>query len=320
MAILPPLAYVGALSLVFLGTYVAVIVEVGAIDIASGWHLGRDMFAALSIGHLLLVVFLAPAVTVGAFTVEKEQRTLPVLLTTPVRPRQIILGKLLASTAHVTLLVWCSIPVTALCFVLGGLSPIEIILSYLLILVTAFTLAMLGLCVSAHSATSAGATLAAYAIMLTVLGGTAAAELVGPAAHSVRATLYSLPILFCIVTLARGLKPDITGTSALWWRVLLLMLAVGALVAVLRNVGGGSSSTASLNPIAAMVVLTLPDVAGQCNIAQASYAAAIPAFLLIGLALGIDVERVITGHFVSKPYHSLADLRRIDRLGQLDKQ
>ena len=75
----------------------------------------------------LLVVFLAPAFTAGAISLEREKQTLDLLATTPISSLAIVLGKLASALTFVFLLILSSIPLTALVFMFGGVSPDDLI-------------------------------------------------------------------------------------------------------------------------------------------------------------------------------------------------
>ncbi len=57
----------------------------------------------------------APSFAAGAITGEKERKTYEMLLASPMRPGSIVLGKLVASLAHLAVLVFCSLPIVMIC-------------------------------------------------------------------------------------------------------------------------------------------------------------------------------------------------------------
>ena len=80
-------------------------------------QIGREVFIGLLMFQTLLVVFLAPAFTAGAISLEREKQTLDLLATTPICSLAIVLGKLASALTYVFLLILASIPLTALVFV-----------------------------------------------------------------------------------------------------------------------------------------------------------------------------------------------------------
>ena len=95
--------------------------------------------------QLFFVTLLAPAFTAGIITGEREKQTYDLLMTTLLRPRSIILGKLGAALAWLLLLVLAVVPVASLSFILGGVAPEELILSLVVILAATFWYGAIGL-------------------------------------------------------------------------------------------------------------------------------------------------------------------------------
>jgi ABC-type transport system involved in multi-copper enzyme maturation permease subunit len=106
---------------------------------------GKAVFAAVLGVEVFLVIFIAPAFTAGAITGEKERQTYDLLRTTLLPARWFVAGKLFSALSYVILLIIASIPLQSIAFLLGGLSPEELILSQILILLGAVTFAMFGL-------------------------------------------------------------------------------------------------------------------------------------------------------------------------------
>ena len=110
--------------------------------------IGQTIFAGLLMLETLQVVFLAPAATAGAISLEREKQTLGLLVTTPISSLAIVLGKLLSALTYVFLLIAASIPLTAVVFVFGGVGPEDVVRGYVVLLVTALGLGAFGLCCS----------------------------------------------------------------------------------------------------------------------------------------------------------------------------
>jgi ABC-type transport system involved in multi-copper enzyme maturation permease subunit len=117
---------------------------------------GKAMFAAVLGVEVFLVIFIAPAFTAGAITGEKERQTYDLLRTTLLPANWFVLGKLLSALSYVFLLIFASIPLQSISFLLGGLSLEELVIGQLLVLVAAVTFALFGLyCSSAMRSTLA---------------------------------------------------------------------------------------------------------------------------------------------------------------------
>jgi len=134
--------------------------------------IGRGVFSALMMLETLLVVALAPAFTAGAISLEREKQTLDMLATTPISSLSIVVAKLFSALTYLFILVFASIPLTALVFVFGGVAPDDVVRGYLVLLATAIGLGALGLFFSALVKRTQAATIATYFGVLFVTLGT----------------------------------------------------------------------------------------------------------------------------------------------------
>ena len=134
--------------------------------------IGQEIFGALLIVETLLVVFLAPAMTAGAISLEREKQTLDMLATTPISSLAIVIGKLLSALTYVFILIVASIPLTAMVFVFGGVGPDEVLRGYVVLFVTAIGLGSLGLFISALMQRTQAATVVTFFGVLALTMGT----------------------------------------------------------------------------------------------------------------------------------------------------
>lgn len=130
-------------------------------------ELGRNMFFVVLMAQSVMVALITPAITAGTITIEREQRSYELLVTTPLLPGDVIRGKLSAAVSFVVLLLTASLPLVSLSFLVGGVSPAEIFFSYVIIALSAFVYGALGIFWSAALKSTAVATVVSY---LTVLG------------------------------------------------------------------------------------------------------------------------------------------------------
>jgi ABC-2 type transport system permease protein len=91
-----------------------------------GWQFGVELFLTLAYSQLALLLLMAPIFSAGALTIEKEQRTLPGLLTSLLGSVQIWWGKFAASLMFILLLLVIGIPVLSAVFAFGGVGPWEV--------------------------------------------------------------------------------------------------------------------------------------------------------------------------------------------------
>jgi ABC-type transport system involved in multi-copper enzyme maturation permease subunit len=142
----------------------------GTAALASA-QIGQGIFIAMLMLETLLVIALAPAFTAGAISLEREKQTLDMLATTPVSSLSIVLGKLLSALTYLFILVFASIPLTAMVFVFGGVSPDDVVRGYTVLLATALGLGSVGLFCSALMKRTQAATIATYFGVLAVTIG-----------------------------------------------------------------------------------------------------------------------------------------------------
>lgn len=88
---------------------------------------GRSLFIQFNQWQMAGWLILAPLLTAGTIAGERERGLLENLLLAPLTTRQIVHGKWLSSLALAALLLLVPLPVAALCFQMGGLSPEEFV-------------------------------------------------------------------------------------------------------------------------------------------------------------------------------------------------
>lgn len=135
----------------------------------SSSRIGQQFFLWIAWVQAFLVAFITPAVTSGAITVEKEQRTLEMLEMTRLPASAVVAGKLFSAVGFVGLLLVSSLPLTCLCFFLGGVSPQQVITAYLLLFGGSFVAGALGLVWSCLAASTTAAVIYTYASLFVPL-------------------------------------------------------------------------------------------------------------------------------------------------------
>jgi ABC-type transport system involved in multi-copper enzyme maturation permease subunit len=144
---------------------------------------GKAVFAAVLAAEVFLVIFVGPAFTSGAISGEKERQTYDLLRTTLLPARALVSGKLISALSYVYLLILVSVPLQSIAFMLGGVSPIEVLLSQFLVGLSAVTFALIGLFFSSAMRSTLTATITTFgaAMFLTfavpMFAGIAAAVL-----------------------------------------------------------------------------------------------------------------------------------------------
>jgi ABC-type transport system involved in multi-copper enzyme maturation permease subunit len=165
--------------------------------------IGREIVTALTFVQMCLIVVFSPGLTCASFSGEFEQRTFEAMALSSMSSRTIVLGKFVSSLCYLALLLFCSLPVLALTFLFGGVSPIEILFVYLACLTIGLFFGSLGLLASAMVRRTFISTGLAYGFMLFWIVGLPAS-----ASSSVGMFLFGgLTIAGILTVLARWLLP-----------------------------------------------------------------------------------------------------------------
>ncbi|MGQ9541227.1 MAG: ABC transporter permease [Armatimonadota bacterium] len=168
------LAYLLTLSLVLVVTYEQF---VGYSQQRTATGLAQMLFETLTLTQWFLVAFIAPALTTGAISMEREQRTMDLLIITPLSRFAIVWGKFASAMAFVMVLILCGMPLVAALFLLGGVDLTTMLMRYLGMLVTGAVGSALGLAMSTICTTTTLANLITYGLLGTLyfvgaVGGT----------------------------------------------------------------------------------------------------------------------------------------------------
>jgi ABC-type transport system involved in multi-copper enzyme maturation permease subunit len=127
---------------------------------------GKAIFGTVVLLELLLLSFIAPGLTAGSITSERERQTFDLLRTTLLSARSFVFGKLGSSFSFLFLLILTGVPVQSLAFILGGVGLGEMIVSGLMLVVTAIFYCTLGIFFSSLMRRTLAATISSYAAIL----------------------------------------------------------------------------------------------------------------------------------------------------------
>jgi ABC-type transport system involved in multi-copper enzyme maturation permease subunit len=170
--------YLGILALLTYGVYTVIAPNArtmggaGLANANASALIGQSVFTALSFFQLILVCFIAPAFTAGQISLEREKQTLDLLVSTPLRPAAIVLGKLAAALAFVVLMIVAALPIVAIVLMYGGATVGDLVRQQVVLLVTALLLGAIGLFYSALLKRTQAATVLTYITMLAMTLGT----------------------------------------------------------------------------------------------------------------------------------------------------
>lgn len=127
---------------------------------------GKVIFSTVVLLELLMLSFIGPALTAGAISSEREHRTLDLLKASLLSPRSLVFGKLSSAVVFLLLLIFAALPVESIAFFLGGVGAEEMIISTLMLVVTAVFFCALGLFFSSISQRTLLSTVFSYASIL----------------------------------------------------------------------------------------------------------------------------------------------------------
>ncbi len=179
-----------------------------SLDLTAKNEKARRLVNLFFLGQYMLASFLAPSFAAGAITGEKERKTYEMLLSTPMKPGAIILGKLFASLAYLAVLIFSSLPIAMLCLPLGGVSPLELFAMYLALMVSVISFGVISLAWSSYFQRTAATLVVSYLTILplALLGVMLwnAFEQSGTLRFFVSVTIFpAASAAFCIILCAR---------------------------------------------------------------------------------------------------------------------
>jgi ABC-type transport system involved in multi-copper enzyme maturation permease subunit len=117
---------------------------------------GLYLFRSLTISSLAAVCLLATFASATVFIRERNERTLGLLFLTDITTEELLLGKLWATLSFTVLAAFSILPMFVIMVALGGVTAIQIITAYALLLCTTFLCNCMGLLVSSLVKTDRG--------------------------------------------------------------------------------------------------------------------------------------------------------------------
>lgn len=164
-------AYLTLISL-FIGMIYIFLSDVSSFAVADPdfrQNVGKGIFSTVVLLELLLVSFIGPGLTAGSITSERERQTFDLLRTSLLSARALVLGKLGAAFFYLFLLILTALPIESLAFLLGGVGLAEMLISSLMLVVTALAFCTLGLFFSSIMKRTLAATVSSYVVILLSL-------------------------------------------------------------------------------------------------------------------------------------------------------
>lgn len=134
-------------------------------------EVGQLMFMYLSMAQLVMVALIVPAYSAAAVSSERESGTFDLLALTLLSSTGIVTQKLAAAIAQSLMLIVASLPIMALVFLLGGVSPFDVMVAFGLLIVTSVMLGALGMLCSCCMRSSKTSTFVTYLVTFCLFVG-----------------------------------------------------------------------------------------------------------------------------------------------------
>lgn len=131
-----------------------------------------NLYTFVAVVEFVLLMFIMPALTAASISGERERQTLDLLLTTTMKPSEIVWGKLTSSFATMFLMIMSSFPLLAISFVYGGVMLYDVFLLLLCYLAVALLCGSMGICFSSVFKRSTIATVVSYGVLVLIAAGT----------------------------------------------------------------------------------------------------------------------------------------------------
>jgi len=141
----------------------------GSLNISQG--LGKAVFGTVVGLELTMICFIAPALTAGSIAAERERQTYYLLRTTLLSARSLVVGKLGSALSFLILLLIVAFPLQGLAYLLGGVAFEEVVISFLMLVITAIAFSAIGLFVSSFAKSVLVSTVVSYLIANLVVFG-----------------------------------------------------------------------------------------------------------------------------------------------------
>ena len=132
---------------------------------------GKVFFGLIVWIELVTLSFVAPALTAGAITNERERQTFDLLRITLLRTWELVTGKFLSAFLYLLLLLVSAIPLQSLAFLFGGIAPEEVAIASILLIVTAFAFCAVGVFFSSFVQRTIVSNVLSYAFAILLVFG-----------------------------------------------------------------------------------------------------------------------------------------------------
>jgi len=133
--------------------------------------LGKAIFFTVVSLEMMMVCLLAPALSAGSISAERERQTFDLIRTTLLTARSLVAGKLNSSILFLFMMLLIGFPLQSIAYYLGGVTIEEVLVSFLMLGISAIIFCTIGIIISSLVKTTLAATVVSYIITVLVLFG-----------------------------------------------------------------------------------------------------------------------------------------------------
>lgn len=135
-------------------------------------RIGLETYIYLVAIQFILIILVAPALTAGSISGERERQTLDLLLSTRVGAFRIVTGKLFSTLAFLALMIFSSLPALTITLFFGGVAFTDMLIALAFLILCAFACCAIGIFYSSLFKRTATATVLAYLTLFMIGVGT----------------------------------------------------------------------------------------------------------------------------------------------------
>ena len=201
--------------------------------------MGQAFMAFIVAIQAILIAFTAPAVCCGAITLEREHQTYEMLAATRLRSVPLVMGKLAAALGFLLICMFCTLPAVFIAMAYGGVSVVNVLADYALLVIEAAVIGSISLAWSAAVKSTVSATMLSYLSCLgiyaaTLFPGVLSTIATYPGMRSAGSSLAGFAVLGSLCPVTAGFTSPralpVFGLDMPYW---LPGLVIGALVTAL---------------------------------------------------------------------------------------
>lgn len=135
------------------------------LDLSEGSN-SSQLIDLFFLGQFVLASLMTPSFAAGAVSGEKERKTFEMLIASPLHPKSIVMGKLVAAMTHLAILIFSSLPIVMLCLPLGGVSIYEVLAAYFALILAVITFGMISIAGSSFFKRTSASLVVSYLVIL----------------------------------------------------------------------------------------------------------------------------------------------------------